>query len=55
MEILSAAYENFIGVNGIKEDQTIYAIRVISNYVTFYSALVKVGYLNELALGSPKK
>ena len=55
IEILSAAYENFNGVNGIKEDQTIYAIRVISNYVTFYRATVKVDYLNELALGIPKK
>ena len=55
MEILSAAYGNFNGVNGIKEDQTIYAIRVISNYVTFYRATVTVDYLNELDLGIPKK
>ena len=37
------------------EDQTIFAMRVISTYVTFYKALIPVKYWSELYNGLPEE
>ena len=36
-------------------DQTIFAVRVISSYVTFYKAVVPAAYWKELKRGLPRK
>ena len=35
-------------------DQTVFAVRVISTYVTFYKAVISAGYWEELDEGLPK-
>ena len=36
-------------------DQTLFAVRVISTYVTFYCAIIHKGYWDELAIGCPRQ
>ena len=36
-------------------DQTVFAVRVVSSYVTFYKAEIPAAYWSELARGLPRK
>ena len=55
MEILSCGSENIRSLGEVRpRDQTIWAIRVISTYVTFYKATITATYWMELANGLPK-
>lgn len=51
-EILACGNEN---VREGTMDQTIYAVRVISTYVTFYKAVITKKYWEELGVGLPSK
>ena len=53
-EILACGWENW-NLAGRIIDQTIYAIRVISSYVTFYKAEIPEAYWKELRRGLPRK
>ncbi len=53
-EILACGWEN-LDQSGKYIDQTIYAIRVISSYVTFYKAEIPIKYWKELKRGLPRK
>lgn len=50
--VASRNYEVAAGQN-IIADVTLYAIRVISHYVTFYRATYTPAYFDEIALGLP--
>lgn len=54
MEILACGSEN-IRLGETPKDQTLWAIRVISTYVTFYKAIIPASYWMELANGLPKE
>lgn len=51
IELLAVACEN---TREQITDQTLFAIRVISTYVTFYKAVISEAYLRELGKGLPK-
>ncbi|CAG8456235.1 13924_t:CDS:2, partial [Dentiscutata heterogama] len=53
--ILSCDSENLRSLGKAPRDQTIWAIRVISTYVTFYKATITAMYWMELANGPPKE
>ena len=55
MEILSCGSENLRSLGEAPRDQTIWAIRIISTYVTFYKATITAMYWMELANGLPKE
>ncbi|CAG8576296.1 4956_t:CDS:2, partial [Paraglomus occultum] len=56
VEILSCGSENIRSLGEARpRDQTIWAIRVISTYVTFYKATITATYWMELANGLPKE
>ena len=56
MEILSCGSENIRSLGEARpRDQTIWAVRVISTYVTFYKATITAMYWMELANGLPKE
>jgi len=52
-EILACANEN-IRRSGQYMDQTLFAIRVISTYFTFYMATIPADYWKELYIGLPE-
>ncbi|CAG8769850.1 8177_t:CDS:2, partial [Funneliformis caledonium] len=55
-ELLACGWENLDrSGSGKYIDQTIYAIRVISSYVTFYKAEIPKAYWKELRRGLPHK
>ncbi|CAG8737707.1 7288_t:CDS:2, partial [Funneliformis caledonium] len=54
VEIFACGSEN-IRLGETPKDQTLWAIRVISTYVTFYKAIIPASYWIELANGLPKK
>jgi hypothetical protein len=51
-EILACGYENMLDDT---VDQEIFALRVISTYVTFYRAKIPASYWKEFVVGLPKK
>ncbi|CAG8547277.1 561_t:CDS:2 [Rhizophagus irregularis] len=51
-EILACGYENMLEDY---VDQEIFALRVISTYVTFYRAKIPASYWKEIVVGLPKK
>ena len=53
-EILACGSKNLHRSGGLIH-QTIYAIRVISSYVTFYKAEIPIKYWKELRRGLPRK
>ncbi|CAG8628887.1 5305_t:CDS:2 [Paraglomus occultum] len=53
-EILACGDEN-VRLSRAITDQTIFAVRVISSYVTFYKAEISVAYWKELKKGLPQK
>jgi len=53
-EILACAYENIRDKYQYR-DQTLWAVRTISHYVTFYKADISAAYLKELEKGVPQK
>ncbi|CAG8619460.1 609_t:CDS:2, partial [Gigaspora rosea] len=59
IEILSSGSENsrtyYDEKLGYFKDQTVFAIRVISTYVTFYKAMIPAKYWNELEKGYPEE
>ncbi|GBC09072.1 hypothetical protein RclHR1_00860010 [Rhizophagus clarus] len=56
VEILACAYNNLRKLGAANyRDQTIFAMRVISAYVTFYKAVIPAEYWNELDEGLPKE
>ncbi|RHZ43815.1 hypothetical protein Glove_853g3 [Diversispora epigaea] len=54
IEILACGSEN-VRSTGEYTDQTLWAVRVISTYVTFYKAFISAKYWKELVKGLPKK
>lgn len=56
IEMLATAsrnYENEVGRYGKGSNQVIYALRIISHFVTFYCGEYTTEYLDELEDGSP--
>ncbi|RHZ89724.1 hypothetical protein Glove_12g67 [Diversispora epigaea] len=53
IEILACGSENVRSIDEYK-DQTLWAVRVISTYVTFYKAFISAKYWEELEKGLPK-
>lgn len=56
VEMLACGSENIHSLGEVKpRNQTIFAIRVISTYVTFYKAVITSAYWKELLSGLPKE
>jgi len=56
VEILACGSENIRSIGREKyTDQTLWGVRIISTYVTFYKALIPAMYWEELSKGLPKK
>ncbi|CAG8751515.1 10883_t:CDS:2, partial [Funneliformis caledonium] len=53
-EILACGYENLRTSRAIT-DQTIFVVRVVSSYVTFYRSKISAGYWKEIKRGLPRK
>ncbi|PKC69445.1 hypothetical protein RhiirA1_415679 [Rhizophagus irregularis] len=53
-EILACSDENMRQAR-VARDQTIYVVRIISIYVTFYKAVISASYLIELGEGLPQE
>ncbi|CAG8654564.1 17613_t:CDS:2, partial [Funneliformis caledonium] len=55
VEILACGSENIRSLGASPTDQTLWAVRVITTYVTFYKTTIPVKYWGELAKGLPQE
>jgi len=55
VEILSCGSENMRSICGTEyKDQILWAVRILSTYITFYKTLIPATYWKELGKGLPK-